>query len=199
MTTLDLKKTALVIIDLQKGIAGRTGFAPHSAEEILAKNEQLLAAVEGTEALVVFVHVKNYGGEGLRPITDAAPRVNRAAELPADFSDFVLDAAYDGKNPNVVHVKKHNWGAFYGTDLDVQLRRRGIDTILLTGIATTIGCDTTAREAFQHGYQVIAVEDAMTDFDGDFHKQTVERIFTRLGRVRSTAETLAAIEEAKHD
>ncbi|EUN35372.1 hydrolase [Lactococcus cremoris] len=77
------------------------------------------------------------------------------------------------------------------------MRRRGIEEIVLSGIATTIGCDTTAREAFQHGYQVIAVEDAMTDFNGSLHKGIVDGIFTRLGRVRSTQEVVKMIEESK--
>lgn len=80
------------------------------------------------------------------------------AELPDDFNHFILPIAQNKAAKNVIHVKKHNWGAFYGTDLDVQLRRCGIDTILLTGVATSIGCDTTAREAYHAGYQVIAVK-----------------------------------------
>ena len=127
--------------------------------------------------------------------TDNLPLAH--GQIPADFSDFVMPEAYDKDYDNVIHVAKHNWGAFYGTDLDVQLRRRGIEEIVLSGIATTIGCDTTAREAFQHGYQVIAVEDAMTDFNGSLHKGIVDGIFTRLGRVRSTQEVVKMIEESK--
>ena len=188
---LDLKKTALVMIDLQKGIAMREGLAPYSAQEVLAKNDELTKALSNTEALIVFVHVKNYGGETLHPITDAPPM--SSGQLPADFSDFISPVAYDENIKNVIHVTKHNWGAFYGTDLDVQLRRRGIENIILTGVATTIGCDTTAREAYQHGYNVIAVEDAMTDFNAELHQGIVNGIFKRLGRVRSTAETLEMI------
>ncbi|MFC4652389.1 isochorismatase family protein [Lactococcus nasutitermitis] len=186
--TLDLTKTALVIIDLQKGIVARDNFAPYSAQEVLEKNEQLLQKLVNTEALIVFVHVKNYGEEALRPLTDAVQ--NRTGKLPEDFSDFVSPIAFDKTVKNIIHVEKHNWGAFYGTDLDVQLRRRGIENVVLTGIATTIGVDTTAREAYQHSYNVLTVEDAMTDFDGEFHNETVKHIFKRLGRVRTTAEVL---------
>lgn len=77
----------------------------------------------------------------------------------------------------------------------MQLRRRGIENIILTGVATTIGCDTTAREAYQHGYNVIAVEDAMTDFNGALHRGIVNGIFTRLGRVRSTEQVLKMIQD----
>lgn len=197
MTTLNLEKTALVIIDLQKGIAGREGFAPYSAQEVLAKNQEIVASLKNTDALIVFVHVKNYGGEALKPKTDSPIVSSGQVKLSEDFSDFILPEAYDKGYNNVIHVAKHNWGAFYGTDLDVQLRRRGIDEIILGGIATTIGCDTTAREAFQRGYQVIAIEDAMTDFNGQLHQGIVEGIFPRLGRVRSTQEVLKMIEESK--
>ncbi|GBG96763.1 isochorismatase family protein [Lactococcus termiticola] len=195
MDKLTLKKTALVIIDMQKGIASREGLAPYSAEELLAQNEKLTNSLLNTEALVVFVHVKNHGGEALKPITDAM--IAPASQPAADFSDFIQESAYDQNNKNVIHVAKHNWGAFYGTDLDVQLRRRGIDTIILTGLATTIGVDTTAREAYQANYNVIAVEDAMTDFNPALHKAITEGIFKRLGRVRSTDEVLAMIKEAE--
>lgn len=194
MSSLNLKKTALVIIDLQKGIVGRGGFAPYSGQEVLDKNELLSKALKNTEALIVFVHVQNYGGEMLNPKTDSQ---TFSAELPADYSEFVSSLAYDKTASNVIYIAKHNWGAFYGTDLDVQLRRRGIDEIILTGIATTIGCDTTAREAYQHGYNVIAVEDAMTDFNPQLHKGIVENIFPRLGRVRSTEQVLKMIEASK--
>jgi len=190
---LDLKKTALVMIDLQKGIAAKgRPTQPYSIEQLLEHNQLLCDQLKNTEALIVFVHVKNYGGETLRPITD---NVNTPINIPSDFSDFVLDIANDDSVSNVIHVKKHNWGAFYQTDLDAQLRRRGIDTIILSGIATTIGVDTTAREAYQHGYNLICVEDAMTDSDGDYHRDTVEKTFKKISRVRSTQEVLEMIKK----
>lgn len=79
----------------------------------------------------------------------------------------------------------------------MQLRRRGIDTIILTGIATSIGVDTTAREAAQHGYNLVFVPEAMTDRTDQGHNASVEVIFPRLGKVRTIAEVLAAIEVAK--
>ncbi|MDU0406249.1 hypothetical protein ML8HA_02051 [Lactococcus lactis] len=76
MTTLNLEKTALVIIDLQKGIAGREGFAPYSAQEVLAKNKELVTSLKNTGALIVFVHVKNYGGETKLQKTDNCQAVS---------------------------------------------------------------------------------------------------------------------------
>jgi nicotinamidase-related amidase len=90
-------------------------------------------------------------------------------------------------------ITKRQWGAFYGTELDLQLRRRGIDTIVLGGIATHVGVESTARAAFEHGYQQIFVEDAMSDLHADTHESTFRYVFPRIGRIRSTEEVLAAL------
>ena len=192
--TLNLKKTAFVMIDLQKGIALRPHLVPYSGQQVLDKNERIAKKLANTQATIVCVHVKNDGPEILRPITDQTPI--SVQKQPADFSDFVLPIATDPSVKNLIHVKKHNWGAFYGTDLEVQLRRRGIDTIILSGIATSIGVDTTAREAYQAGYQLISLEDAMTDLNAALHNDTVEHIFTRIGRVRTTLEIIEMIAQS---
>ncbi|MBI0384557.1 isochorismatase family protein, partial [Streptomyces albiflaviniger] len=83
-------------------------------------------------------------------------------------------------------VTKHTWGAFHGTDLDLQLRRRGATQVVLGGIATSIGVESTARAAYAHGYHVTLATDAMTDMDADAHRNSVEKIFPRLGETDST-------------
>jgi nicotinamidase-related amidase len=93
-------------------------------------------------------------------------------------------------HPGDITVTKRNWGAFHGTDLDVQLRRRGVTQIVLTGIATSIGVESTARAAHEHGYHVTLVTDAMSDLDAETHDNSVRRIFPRLGETGGTAELL---------
>jgi nicotinamidase-related amidase len=139
---------------------------------------------------VVFVHVTPSpdGKDALKPITDAVQAPARA--LPPDWADFVPEL---GVVPTDIVITKRQWGAFYGTELDLQLRRRGVDTILLCGISTSIGVESTARDAFERNYNQIFVEDAMAARDPDEHKHTVLSLFPRIGRVRSTAEVLAAI------
>lgn len=90
-------------------------------------------------------------------------------------------------------ITKRQWGAFYGTELDLQLRRRDIDTIILCGILTTVGVESTARDAFERGYNQVFVEDAMAAREAADHVHTVGTIFPRIGRVRSTEEVLAAL------
>lgn len=84
-------------------------------------------------------------------------------------------------------------GAFYGTDLDLQLRRRGLKTIVLCGIATEFGVESTARDAYERGYEQVFAEDAMTGRSAESHANSVTHVFPRMGRVRSTAEIVAAL------
>jgi nicotinamidase-related amidase len=111
----------------------------------------------------------------------------------ADWTEIVPEL---GPEPGDLIIAKRQWGAFYGTELDLQLRRRGVDTILLAGISTNIGVESTARDAYERGYQQVFVEDAMGARDAGEHAHTVGIIFPRIGRVRSTADVLAALEAA---
>jgi nicotinamidase-related amidase len=127
--------------------------------------------------------------DALRPESDD-PGWTRTGTPPADFAELVRELE---PRPGDHVVIKRQWGAFYGTDLDLQLRRRGITTILLCGIATCFGVESTARDAYERGYQQIFVEDAMASPAAAEHEHTVTRILPRMGRVRRTAEILAAL------
>jgi nicotinamidase-related amidase len=98
-----------------------------------------------------------------------------------------------GPEQTDIIITKKQWGAFYGTELDLQLRRRGIDTIVLCGIATNIGVESTARFAFEYGYQQIFAEDAMSSRSTEEHNFTVKTTFPRMGRVRKTEDILASL------
>jgi nicotinamidase-related amidase len=111
-------------------------------------------------------------------------------DLPPDANEYVSSLPIQ---PSDHLITKRQWGAFYGTDLDLQLRRRGLTTIVLTGIATNFGVESTARDAFELGYEQIFVEDAMSALAAAQHEHTVTHIFPRMGRVRRTAEVLAAL------
>ena len=83
-------------------------------------------------------------------------------------------------------ITKRQWGAFYGTDLELQLRRRGIETIVLCGIATDYGVESAAPLAYEYGFQQIFVEDAMASMTEEQHNAAVNFVLKRIGRVRST-------------
>ncbi|MHB1829986.1 MAG: hydrolase [Candidatus Micrarchaeaceae archaeon] len=177
-------KTALVIIDLQKGIASRET-RPYSTQEVIANAAKLVKAFRDFKMPTFLVHVQGNKEAMLNVTSDEA--FPRPANMPADWSDFVNEVA---PTPADVVITKKQWGAFYGTDLDLQLRRRGIDTIVLCGIATDYGVESTARFAYEYGYQQIFAEDAMASMSDEQHNSAVNFVFKRMGRVRKTEEIL---------
>ena len=189
MLSLDAKKTAVVIIDLQQGIV-RMPLAPHAAADIVARTVRIAARVKQAGGLVIPVNVR-FSADGAdrlaQPVDQPMPV---SGGMPADWSDLVPEIA---ALPADVYITKRQWSAFYGTELDLQLRRRGIDTIVLTGIATSFGVESTARDAWQMNYAVVFAEDAMSAPAAELHNHSVQRIFPRLGRTRSTGDIVAAV------
>jgi len=186
--TLELSATALVVIDLQKGIA-RQPAEPYPAEEV-TRNASLLADACRRNGIPVFlVHVITTPETMLRPDSDEL--FSSPAPLPPDWSEFMPEI---GPFPSDIVITKRQWGAFYGTDLELHLRRRGIRTLILSGISTNFGVESTARFAYELGFQQIFAEDAMTSRSAEGHKVAVTLIFPRMGRVRTTAQILAALE-----
>ncbi|HEX3579177.1 MAG TPA: hydrolase [Thermoanaerobaculia bacterium] len=184
---LDPTTTALIVIDLQRGIVARQA-APYSASEVVDRCAKLADAFREQNALVVLVHVAFADDrERLKPEADSpAP----SGPLPADWSDIVPEI---GPRDGDIVITKRQWGAFYGTALDLQLRRRGIRTLVYGGIATNFGVESTARDAYERGFEQVFVEDAMSGLTAEAHQFAITTIFPRMGRVRSTDDVLAAI------
>ncbi len=187
--SLDPRHTALVVIDLQKGIVALPG-DPHPTPSVIANSLRLLAAARAAGAQPVLVHVGRSpdGGDALQPVADEPMRMT--APPQPDWSELLPDL---DRRPGDLVVLKRQWGAFYGTDLDLQLHRRALKTIILCGIATEFGVESTARDAYERGYQLIFAEDAMTARAAESHANAVSRIFPRIGRVRSTEQIVAAL------
>jgi nicotinamidase-related amidase len=184
---LDLTKTALVLIDLQQGIMGMP-LEPRSSADVLRNAVKLADRFREAQATVVLVNV-NFSASGADTLkTETDLKMSRPAP-PANWAEIVPEL---GPRPNDILVTKRQWGAFYGTELDLQLRRRGITTIVLGGVATNMGVESTARPAHELGYQLILVEDAMSSRSTEMHEFAVGKIFPLLGHVRSTEEVLTA-------
>ena len=186
--SIESSKTALVVIDLQKGIVARQT-APYTSDAVV-KNAAALAEAFRKNSMPVFlvrVTPSPDGKDALRPVADVPAPARPAAP---DWAEIVREM---GPKPGDFVITKHQWGAFYGTELDLQLRRRGILTIVLCGISTNIGVESTARVAFEYGYNQIFAEDAMSALSAEEHAMSVTKIFPRLGLVRSTEEILAAL------
>jgi nicotinamidase-related amidase len=174
---------ALIVIDLQKLITGIP--TVHPTGEIIGRAAQLARAFRERGLPVVLVNVT-----GAPPgRTDAGPR---NFSFPPDWTEFVPELE---QHPDDHTVSKQRWGAFIGTGLDDFLRQRGVTQVFLTGISTSAGVESTARSAYDYGYNVVLVVDAMTDRDADVHRHSVEKIFPRLGETATTDDVLQLVRD----
>ena len=183
LTTLD-PKTALVVIDLQKGIVSRPT-APHPAAQVVENSAKLAEAFRKRGLPVILVNVA--GG---------APGRNEQAMrgTPApDWADLVPELK---QRPQDHAVTKRTWGAFMHTDLDAHLKNLGVTQIVLCGISTSIGVESTARQAYELGYNVTLAVDSMADMVAEAHHNSVTRIFPRLGETGSAHEVLELLARA---
>lgn len=175
ITTLD-PKTALIVIDLQKGIVGFP--TAHPVAGVLACTTALTDAFRRHGLPVVLVNVT--GGAPGRTEQSFSLK-----DLPADWADLVPEL---NVQPGDLLVTKKTWGAFTNTDLEAKLKALGVTQVVLAGIATSIGVESTARYASELGFNVTLALDAMTDRSLDAHNNSVARIFPRLGETGSTQE-----------
>ncbi len=186
---IEKSKTALVVIDLQKGIVGRPT-APYTALDVV-KNAALLADAFRKNGMPVFLVRVTPSPDGLDALHPIADRTMTPSTPPApDWAEIVPEM---GPKPGDFVITKHQWGAFYGTELDLELRRRGISTIVLCGISTNIGVESTARFAYEYGYRQIFAEDASAAQTFEEHAATMTKVFPRIGLVRKTAAIVDAL------
>jgi len=169
---------ALVVIDLQKGITAIPTAQPMA--EVVGRTAQLASAFRERGLPVVLVNVAG-GAPGRTEV------VRPKMTPPPDWAELVPEL---GQQPEDVLITKQRWGAFIGTRLDEVLRERGVTQVVVAGVATSIGVESTARSAYDHGYNVALVVDAMTDRDADAHRYSVEKIFPRLGETDTTENVL---------
>ena len=183
-----IEKTAMVVIDLQKGIAS-IQTEPHSPNVVIENVVKLLTSVRKNKMPVFLVHVTPSPDlkDALRPVSQTSFPMSG---FNPGWSEYVPELNIQ---PDDFLITKHQWGAFYGTELDLQLRRRGINTIILCGIATNFGVESSARYAYELGYNQIFVEDAMSARSKEEHEYPIKYIFPRLGLIRNTEEVLNAL------
>jgi nicotinamidase-related amidase len=176
LSTLD-KNAALIVIDLQKGTVGMG--APGAAE-VVSRAAELARAFRERKLPVVLVNVA-----GRAPgRTDAS---FPAAAFPPDWTELTPELEAQESD---LRVTKHHFGAFGQTDLHQQLQERGVTQVFIAGISTSIGVESTARAAYDLGYNVVLVTDATADRDPTTHEHSVEKVFPRLGERATTAEVL---------
>lgn len=177
VTALD-ERTALVLVDLQKGITKRP--IPGVAQ-VLQNAAALVAAFRQAGLPIVIVNVDAAGAKWLGARKDAP----YTAAPPAPGTSEI-DEAIQTK-PGDIFITKHTWGAFYETALHDELQKKGVTGIVLAGIATSIGVEGTARQASERAYNITFAKDAMTDMVADAHERSLQYIFPRMGEVGDTA------------
>ncbi|AQS89599.1 isochorismatase hydrolase [Neoasaia chiangmaiensis NBRC 101099] len=185
VTVLD-KIPALIIVDLQKGLAGLP--TAHPFGSVVDNSRRLAEAFRKKGLPVVLVNVAG-GAPGRADVHQNQPSGASAAR-PADWAELLEEL---DRQPDDILVTKNTWGAFQGTDLAEALAARHVTQVVITGVATSIGVESTARSAHEHGLHVVLATDAMTDTNAAAHEHSTSRIFPRLGETATTDEILAKL------
>jgi nicotinamidase-related amidase len=191
LAPLDARTTAVVLIDVQSGTLAMP-LAPYDGAVIVANAARLATRAQAAGSLLVLVRVAFSAGyaDRLQQPVDV-PLAVPPGGLPAGWSELAPPLA--ALTPDVAIVKRQ-WSAFHGTELDLQLRRRGIARVVLGGLMTNFGVESTARDAYQHNYAVIVAEDACASFAADLHRFAIAHTLPRISQVRSTDTILAALQ-----
>ena len=178
VTALD-PTTALIVVDLQAGLAGLPTVHPFG--EIVGNAAALADAFRANGLPVVLVNVA--GGPAGR-----TEQGGGGAEFPDGWTDLLPEL---NQQPGDKTVTKYTWGAFHNTDLAAHLTELGVTQVVVGGVATSIGVESTARQAHEHGFHVTLVTDAMTDLNPAAHDNTISHIFPMLGETGTTKDVLA--------
>lgn len=190
---IDIGRSALVLIDLQNSNVKKE-LAPYSAEHVVGNCVLLASEMRDRGGMVIYVHVLV---DQLQIPPSDQPMQKPGDPPPApDASQLAPDIGIEA-NDHV--ITKRQWGAFYATELDQLLRRRKIKTIILGGIATNLGVESTARAALDRGYELVFAEDAMSSMAADAHHFACTTIFPIMGKVRSTRVLIDALQAGTGD
>jgi nicotinamidase-related amidase len=185
ISTLDARP-ALLVVDLQNGIVGLA--TAHPMADVVKHAARLADAFRSHDLPVVLINVD--GGAPGR-----AEQSRRISEFPAGWTDLIPEL---NRQPGDHLVTKQTWGAFTGTDLETHLKRSGVTQVVIAGVATTAGVESTARHAHELGFNVALAIDAMTDMSADAHHNSITRIFPRLGETGTTRQVIDLLEAASH-
>lgn len=197
ITELD-PRTALVLIDLQKGIVAMP--TAHPIAEIINRSADLLAAFHDKDLPVVIINVNPFLVRGPQPRVEQSSmpkeeQVRTQAKEMMEQNGFFDIIPELKTGPDDIFITKEGWNAFYNTELDEKLKSLGITGIVLAGVATSIGVEGTARDASQKGYNITFARDAMTDMKISAHENSLNIIFPRIGEVDDTAAIIKKLKE----
>jgi nicotinamidase-related amidase len=181
LTALD-PNTALIVIDLQKGIV--SGNFIHPIGEIMERTRALIDVFREQRLPVVLVNVA-----GRAPgRTEQGPPSSQT--LAGGWTNLLPEL---DRQPGDIAVTKRSWGAFATTDLEHQLKARGVTQVVVTGVVTSTGVEATARQAYEQGFNVTLALDAMTDMRAEAHEYSIKNVFPRLGETGLTHEIISLL------
>jgi nicotinamidase-related amidase len=176
--------TALIVIDLQKGTTCHPLIDPVS--EIVDRTRELIAAFRAESLPVVLVNV----------VARAPGRTEQGSPSSQTFVEGRTELLPElGQQPSDIIVTKRSWGAFATTDLEAQLKAKNVTQVVITGIATSVGVEATARQAYEQGFHVTLALDAMTDLRKEAHEYSIANVFPRLGETGTTQEILSLLKK----
>jgi nicotinamidase-related amidase len=184
LTILDAQ-TALILIDLQKGIVSRA--TAHPTTDVIKQAAALAEAFRSRHLPVVLVNVA--GGAPGR-----TEQSRGGGDFPPGWTDLVPEL---NRQPQDHTLTKRRWGAFTNTDLEQRLKALAVTQVVIAGVSTSVGVESTAREAYALGFNVTLATDAMTDMNADAHHNSIARIFPKLGETGTTQEILDLLEKAR--
>ncbi len=177
LTTLD-PHTALIIVDLQKGIIGLPVI--HPIATIIGRARALACAFRARDLPVVLVKVA-----GGAPGRTEQPRPT--SPRPDGWTDLIPEL---NQQPSDIVVTKRTWGAFASTNLEALLKARDVTQVVVAGVATGTGVEATARQAYEQGFNVTLALDAMTDMRPEAHDYSIRNVFPRLGETGTSLEII---------
>jgi nicotinamidase-related amidase len=185
LTTLD-PNTALIVIDLQKGLLN--GSFIHPLSEVIDRTRTLIDRFRALKLPIVLVNVAG------RPPgrAEQGPRSN--VTLSEGWTELLPQL---NQQPDDIAVTKRSWGAFATTDLEEQLKARGVTQVVVSGVVTSGGVEATARQAYEQGFNVTLALDAMTDMRPEAHEYSIRYVFPRVGETGSTQEVISLLESRK--
>jgi nicotinamidase-related amidase len=181
-------RSALIVVDLQKGIVGLPGGDAKDVKQVIGHAAELADAFRALALPVALISI----------LGDAPGRTEVGA--PAEFipqPDFADPVDELDPHPSDIRILRQRWSAFGGTTLHAELQRADVTQVVVAGVATSIGVESTARAAHEHGYHVVLATDAMTDLNPEAHRNSVQHIFRRLGESATTAEILHQLRHSR--
>jgi nicotinamidase-related amidase len=177
LTMLD-PDTALIVVDLQKGLTGLPVI--HPMGDILGRARALADAFRERGLPVVLVNVAGGAPGRTEHPRLALPRSEGWTDLVSELNQQASDIA----------VTKRTWGAFASTDLEARLKALDVTQVVIAGVATGTGVESTARQAYEHGFNVTLALDAMTDLRAEAHDYSIRNVFPRLGETGTSQQII---------